>query len=180
MTRPGLTKALAWDVPLVRFLERRGYDVAYQADVDTARDPAMLEGRQVVVVAGHNEYWAKSVRDAFDRAKANGTDLAFFGANAAYWQIRYEEDYRTIVGYKSASWDPETDPQLETDLFRAPSRHATRLMGIQHQGGILDWPTVGDYTVAATGILGSRQGAWFPATSSRASSAARSTRFRDG
>ena len=100
-----------------------------------------------------NEYWAKTVRDAFERAKASGTDLAFFGANAAYWQIRYEEDYRTIVGYKSASSDPETDPQLETDLFRAlvPPRYECALMGIQHQGGILDWPTVGDYTVAATG-----------------------------
>lgn len=153
MTRPGLTKALAWDVPLVRFLERRGYDIAYQADVDTARDPATIEGRQLVVVAGHNEYWAKAVRDAFDRAKASGTDLAFFGANAAYWQIRYEEDYRTIVAYKSASWDPETDPQLETDLFRAlvPPRYECALMGIQHQGGTLDWPVTGDYTVVAAG-----------------------------
>jgi hypothetical protein len=153
MTSPGLTKALAWDVPLVRFLERRGYDVAYQADVDTARDPATLDGRDIVVVAGHNEYWTKGVRDAFDRAKASGIDLAFFGANAAYWQIRYEDDFRTIVGYKSASWDPETDPQLETDLFRSlvPPRYECALMGIQHQGGILDWATMGDYTVVATG-----------------------------
>jgi hypothetical protein len=151
MTSPGLTKALAWDLPLLRFLERHGYDIAYQADVDTARDPATLEGREVVVVAGHNEYWTKGVRDAFERAKSTGTDLAFFGANAAYWQIRYEEDYRTIVGYKNASWDPETDPQLETDLFRSlvPPRYECALMGIQHQGGVLDWTTFGDYTVVA-------------------------------
>ncbi len=153
MTSPGLTKPLAWDLPLVRFLERHGYDVAYQADADTDRDQATLEGRDVVVVAGHNEYWTKGVRDAFERARATGIDLAFFGANAAYWQIRYEDDYRTIVGYKSASWDPETDPQLETDLFRAlvPPRYECALMGVQHQGGILDWTTMGDYTVVATG-----------------------------
>ncbi len=152
MTSPGLTQALAWDIPLVRFLERHGYDVAYQADVDTARDPTTLEGRALVAVAGHNEYWTKEVRDAFERAKAAGIDLAFFGANAAYWQIRYEDDYRTIVGYKSASGDPETDPQLETDLFRAlvPPRYECGLMGVQHQGGLLDWPTMGDYTVVAT------------------------------
>ena len=156
MTSPGLTKPLAWDLPLVRFLERHGYDIAYQADVDTDRDEATLEGRDVVVVAGHNEYWTKGVRDAFERAKATGIDLAFFGANAAYWQIRYEDDYRTIVGYKSASWDPETDPQLETDLFRAlvPPRYECALMGVQHQGGILDWTTMGDYTVVATGDPG--------------------------
>jgi hypothetical protein len=138
----------ALEVPLVRFLERNGYDVSYQADVDTARQPAVLEGRSAVLVAGHSEYWDKSVRDSFDRARQAGTDLAFFGANAAYWQIRYEDDFRTIVGYKSAAWDPETDPALETELFRSlvPPRYECGLMGIQHAGGTLRWPD-GDYTV---------------------------------
>jgi hypothetical protein len=141
-----------WDVPLVRFLEQNGYDVSYQADVDTARDPSSLEGRRLVIVAGHGEYWSKEIRDAFHRARDAGTNLAFFGANAAYWQVRYEDDYRTIVGYKSAAWDPETDPQLETDLFRAlvPPRYECGLMGIQHQGGDLAWPVHGDYTVSPT------------------------------
>ena len=139
----------SWELPLVRFLERSGYDVAYQADVDTARDPASLHGRRIVAVAGHSEYWTKGVRDSFEQARDSGVDLAFFGANAAYWQIRYEEGFRTIVGYKSAAADPETDPWLETDLFRVlqPPRYECELMGIQHQGGDLSWPTDGDYTV---------------------------------
>ncbi|HEU5264720.1 MAG TPA: N,N-dimethylformamidase beta subunit family domain-containing protein [Gaiellaceae bacterium] len=137
------------EMPLARFLEGSGFDVAYQADVDTARDPASLDGRRVLVVAGHSEYWSKGMRDGFERARDAGVDLAFFGANAAYWQIRYEEDFRTIVGYKSPSWDPETDPALETDLFRAlvPPRHECALMGIQHAGGTLAWPTEDDYRV---------------------------------
>jgi N,N-dimethylformamidase beta subunit-like, C-terminal len=137
-----------WDVPLVRFLEQNGYDVSYQADVDTARDPSSLEGRRLVIVAGHGEYWSKEIRDAFHRARDAGTNLAFFGANAAYWQVRYEDDYRTIVGYKSAAWDPETDPQLETVLFRelVPGRAECALIGIQHMGGPLNWTTDGDYT----------------------------------
>lgn len=137
------------EVPLVRFLERNGYDVAYQADVDTARYPESLVGRKIVAVAGHSEYWSKGMRDSFEAARDAGVDLAFFGANAAYWQIRYEDDFRTIVGYKNPAWDPETDPALETDLFRAlaPPRHECALMGIQHAGGTLQWPTDGDYTV---------------------------------
>jgi hypothetical protein len=143
----------ALEVPLARFLERNGYDVAYQADVDTARSPASLDGRRVVVVAGHSEYWSKEMRDSFEAARASGIDLAFFGANAAYWQIRYEDDFHTIVGYKSAAWDPETNPQLETTQFRAlvPPRYECSLMGIQHAGGTLDWTTDGDYTVTADG-----------------------------
>jgi N,N-dimethylformamidase beta subunit-like, C-terminal len=147
--RQSLERAFEWDAPLVMFLERSGYDLAYQADLDTARDPRTLECRRAVLVAGHNEYWAKAVRDGSERARAAGTSLAFFGANAAYWQVRYEDDFRTLVGYKSAAWDPETDPQLETDLYRAlvPPRYECGLMGIQHQGGDLAWPVHGDYTV---------------------------------
>lgn len=147
--RQSLKRAFEWDAPLVMFLERSGYDLAYQADLDTARDPSTLEGRKAILVAGHNEYWAKAVRDGFERARAAGTSLALFGANAAYWQVRYEDDFRTLVGYKSAAWDPETDPQLETDLFRAlvPPRYECGLMGIQHQGGGLQWAARGDYTV---------------------------------
>ena len=139
----------ALELPLVRFLERNGYDVSYQGDVDTARDPGSLVGRKVVAVAGHSEYWSKEVRDRFDAARDVGVDLAFFAANAAYWQIRYEDDFRTIVGYKSPEWDPETDPALETYLFRAlvPPRHECALMGIQHAGGTLEWPADGDYVV---------------------------------
>jgi hypothetical protein len=153
--RQSLRRAFEWDAPLVLFLERSGYDVAYQADLDTARDPTTLERRKALIVAGHNEYWAKAVRDGFDRARAAGTSLAFFGANAAYWQVRYEDDFRTLVGYKSAAWDPETDPQLETDRFRVlvPPRYECGLMGIQHQEGNLSWEAHGDYTVprVATG-----------------------------
>ena len=180
--RESLRRAFEWDTPLVMFLERSGYDVAYQTDVDTARDPSTLEGRRAIAVAGHNEYWAKAVRDGFERVRASGTSLAFFGANAAYWQVRYEDDFRTLVGYKSAAWDPETDPQLETDLFRSlvPPRYECGLMGIQHQGGDLGWPTHGDYTVPAA----AKDDPWLraaglaPVTSSEASSAVRSTRSR--
>jgi hypothetical protein len=147
--RQSLRRAFEWDAPLVLFLERSGFDMAYQADLDTARDPSTLDGRRAIAVAGHNEYWAKAVRDGFERARAAGTSIAFFGANAAYWQVRYEDDFRTLVGYKSAAWDPETDPQLETDLFRAlvPPRYECGLIGIQHQGGNLEWAAHGDYSV---------------------------------
>ena len=145
-----ITQVPEWELPLVRFLERTGYDVGYQADVDTARDPGSLLGRKAIVVGGHGEYWSKSMRDGFDTARDAGVDLAFFGANAAYWQIRYEDDYRTIVGFKNPTWDPETDPALDTTTFRSlvPPRHECVLMGIQHAGGTLEWPTDGDYTVA--------------------------------
>ena len=120
---------------LVRFLERNGYDVSYQTDVDTDEHPESLLQHRLVIVAGHDEYWTKTMRDAFDAARDAGTNLAFTGSNAAYWQIRYENDHRTIVGYKDYP-DPEPDPALKTKLFRelVPPRPECELMGVMHMG----------------------------------------------
>jgi len=127
---------LGWEIQLVRFLEQEGYDVSYQSDLDTHRDPAGLLRHRLVVVAGHDEYWTKEMRDGFDAARDAGTNLAFMGANDAYWQVRYEDDGRTLVGYKSVG-DPNPDWALKTTLFRelVPPRFECELLGVQHQGG---------------------------------------------
>ena len=63
-----------------------GYDVSYQTDVDTQRDPNSLLQHRLVLDNGHDEYWTKEMFDAFDGARP-GDDLAFMGANDAYWQV---------------------------------------------------------------------------------------------
>jgi hypothetical protein len=136
---------------LVRFLERNGYDVSYQTDVDTDEHPESLLQHRLVIVAGHDEYWTKTMRDAFDAARDAGTNLAFTGSNAAYWQIRYESDHRTIVGYKDYP-DPEPDPALKTTLFRqlVPPRPECELMGVMflrlrpHESGPVDYTVTDD------------------------------------
>jgi hypothetical protein len=135
-----------WEIPLMRFLEREGYDVSYQTDLDTDRVPSELERHRLVIVAGHGEYWTKGIRDAFEAARQTGTNLAFMGANDGYWQVRYEDGGRTMVAYKSLS-DPEPDPALKTTTFRAltPPRPECALMGVQYEGGPL--APIGDYEV---------------------------------
>nr|MBA3907530.1 hypothetical protein [Pseudonocardiales bacterium] len=63
---PGGQGPLGWELPLLRFIERHGYDVTYQSDVFTAAHPNSLLRHRLVVVAGHSEYWTKSMRDGFD------------------------------------------------------------------------------------------------------------------
>ena len=137
---------------LVRFLERQGYDVSYQTDVDTDEHPESLLQHRLVIVAGHDEYWSKTMRDAFDAARDAGTNLAFTGSNAAYWQIRYENDHRTIVGYKDYV-DPEPDPALQTHLFRElkPPRPECELMGVMHLALRAHQYGPVDYTVTQAG-----------------------------
>jgi hypothetical protein len=117
---------------MVRFLEREGYDVAYQTDRDTDLRPESLQQHRLVVVIGHDEYWTKRMRDAFDAARDAGTNLAFTNSNAAYWQVRYEDGGRTLVAYKRASPDPEADPALRTIQFRELGRPECALLGVMH------------------------------------------------
>ncbi|MDQ1426321.1 MAG: hypothetical protein QOD72_3819 [Acidimicrobiaceae bacterium] len=109
-TLPGGQGPLGWELPLIRFIERNGYDATYQSDVFTARHPASLWQHRLVVVAGHDEYWTKSMRDGFDAARVFGINLAFIGANDAYWQVRMQDRGRTILTYKSM-YDPKPDPR---------------------------------------------------------------------
>ncbi len=147
--RPGnQATPLEWEIQVARSLEREGYDVSYQTDVDTDRDPGSLLRHRLVLTAGHGEYWTKGERDAFDAARDEGTNLAFMGSNTGYWQVRYEDDRHTIVGYKSAA-DPNPEPALKAMLFRGlvPPRYECTLLGVMHIGGLGQ----ADYTVTTAG-----------------------------
>ncbi|MBV9915837.1 MAG: hypothetical protein JO153_04975 [Solirubrobacterales bacterium] len=72
------------------------------------------------MAAGHDEYWTKTMRDAWEAARDAGVNLAFMGANDSYWQVGYEDGGRTLVGYK-ASPDPDPEPGQKTTQFRQMS-----------------------------------------------------------
>ena len=140
---------LWWEIQVVRFLEREGYDVSYQTDIDTSRDPATLLQHRLVMVAGHDEYWTMEMRDGFEHALAAGTNLAFMGSNDAYWHMRYEDGGQTIFTYKSM-YDPNPDPTQKTAMFREIGRPECVLIGVQHADiRPLDHPL--DYTVTSAG-----------------------------
>jgi len=140
---------LGWELPFVRFVERNGYDVSYQSDVYTDAHPDSLLQHKLVAVAGHSEYWTKTMRDAFEAARDNGrVNLAFLGANDAYWQVRLLDGGRTVFAYKSM-YDPEPNVRLKTAMFRETGRRECELIGIQHQGASALYWSSGDYTVAA-------------------------------
>jgi hypothetical protein len=153
-----------YELPLVHFLEEGGYDVSYTTDVDTDRDPASLLRHRLVIVAGHDEYWTKVMRDAFDKARSLGTNLAFMGANSGYWQMRYASNRRTIVEYRLPGLDPEPNPALKTVLFRklVPPRPECELEGVQYVRS--DTESLGgqhDFAVAAAAVTNP----WFAGTS---------------
>jgi hypothetical protein len=155
-----------WDyeLPLMHFLEENGVDVSYTTDVDIDRDPGELLRHRLVIVAGHDEYWTKAMRDGFDEARSLGTNLVFMGANDGYWQMRYGDDRRTIVEYRVASLDPESDPALKTVRFRdlTPPRPECQLEGVEFTREVSAEALGGQhpYSVAA----GALSNPWFAGT----------------
>ncbi len=128
---------LTWELDLVMWLERNGYDVTYATDIDLHQQGfRLLESHRALLSAGHDEYWSKTMYDAAEMARDNGIHLAFFGANAVYWQMRLEQSPdgvpdRIMVVYKDADLDPETDPELKTLRWRDLGRAEQTLVGVQ-------------------------------------------------
>jgi hypothetical protein len=143
----GSGEFLPLDFPFVRWAESRGYDVAYVTDADLDANPALVDGRRMLAIQGHNEYWTRAMRGAVEGALEAGTNVAFLGANICYWQARYDgPGRRTLVGYKRyADDDPawDTDPSLVTVRWREEplGRPENAFIGIQF--GDVVWPSYG-------------------------------------
>ena len=142
-----------WEYNAVRFLERAGDDVSYVTDVDTHELPSLLTGRRIFLSVGHDEYWSWAMRQHVEAARDRGVHLAFLGADAGYWQIRFESNAsgvadRTIVAYKevAGSEDPlatDGDPRNDRRVTgrwrdRPASRPEDRLVGVMYAADPVD------------------------------------------
>jgi hypothetical protein len=134
------------DFPLIVWLEDHGYTPSYIADLDIAKTPDYALQSGTLIFSGHGEYWSGATRGIVESAAARGTNLAFFGSNQGFWQIRLEDDSlgapaRTVICYKSALLDPitPTSPAETTVRFEDPpvERPPSALMGLSY-GGVID------------------------------------------
>lgn len=90
--------------PMIRWLERNGYDVTYTSCNDVARNGSRLLNHKVFISVGHDEYISKQQRANIEAARNAGVHLAFFSGNEVYWKTRWENndgtEDRTLVCYK--------------------------------------------------------------------------------
>ena len=93
------------EYPMIRFLERNGYNVSYTTDVDMERSTLPLTPAQhkIFLSVGHDEYWSATARTRIENARAAGVHLAFFSGNEVYWKTRWEDNNRTLVCYKEGT-----------------------------------------------------------------------------
>jgi Domain of unknown function (DUF4082)/Bacterial Ig-like domain/Bacterial Ig domain len=116
------------EYPMVRWLERNGYDVSYFSGIDTARRGQELLEHQLFLSVGHDEYWSASQRSYVEAARDAGVDLGFFSGNEVFWKTRWEPSidgsgtsFRTLVTYKETHANAKIDPDPAwTGTWRDP------------------------------------------------------------
>ncbi|SDC10441.1 Ig-like domain-containing protein, partial [Raineyella antarctica] len=117
------------EYPMIRWLERNGYDVSYQSGIDTDRLGATPLGRhRTFLSVGHDEYWSGGQRANVESARGTGLNLAFFSGNEVFWKTRWETSidgsgtaYRTLVCYKETHANAKIDPSPSwTGTWRDP------------------------------------------------------------
>lgn len=116
----GLGRFDIWERKFVDWMheERRTFEVITDADLE---DPTILDHYSLVLIVGHSEYWTATARENLENFSDQGRHIAIFGGNTMSWQVRFEDDKRTLVGYKDAVYDPirPTNEQLVTTHFWA-------------------------------------------------------------
>lgn len=78
----------------VEWAEGAGYEFDYAVTSDLDTDPDALDGYDLVLLVGHDEYWSGPARTAVERHVENGGDLASFSGNTMFWQVRLDDGER--------------------------------------------------------------------------------------
>jgi hypothetical protein len=97
----------------IAWLESNGFAAEYCTSIDLHENSSCLDNYRLLLSVGHDEYWSKDMRDNVEAFVANGGNVAFFSGNVCWWQVRFENNNRTMVCYKTQD-DPVPDRSLVT------------------------------------------------------------------
>ena len=129
-----------WQPPLIRWLEKNGIPFDCCTSLDLHADPHLLDGYQLFLTAGHDEYWSREMRQRLDAFVAGGGHAAIFSGNSCWWQVRFDDvggPNRRMVCWKSRDGDPGGTAATKTtnwwDLATPWPENAT--IGLSFQAG---------------------------------------------
>ena len=130
------------DYPLVYWLERSGYDVAYQSDADLELNGARVKNHQAYLLGAHDEYYSAAMRTALEQARDGGVSLFNPGANSVYWKIRFENgpnsgQNRVEVTYKTTATGVADPSGIPTGTWRdsaGANKPENALLGVMYVG----------------------------------------------
>jgi hypothetical protein len=115
------------DYASVRWLERSGYDVSYNASSDLDDSAASIRDHRMFISGAHDEYYSSAMRTSLEQARDAGIDLFFTGANGVYWRVRFEPSAtsgvqdRVMAVYKTTQSGGPDPSGIPTTTWRDPA-----------------------------------------------------------
>lgn len=158
VTRQGLQQTY-WmnaEMPLIRYLERNGYNVKYVSCKDMDSDPTVLDNSKMLISSGHDEYWSDGMRNAVEAYRDSGKHVLFMSGNEVFWRIRFDAGHEGAFCYKDTLNGPgghiagtALDPVSWTGTWkdtrwadRKPENLLTgtdfRMNGVRNETAVLD------------------------------------------
>jgi hypothetical protein len=129
LNRPGLgyyghSTFNHWERQFVEWAERSEIPLEYACNYDLETHPEILDRYRLIIGVGHDEYWSGKMRENAEAFVAAGGNFALFSGNSVNWQVRFEDEGRTIRCHKEATDDDPAymagDLQHLTTQFGAP------------------------------------------------------------
>lgn len=147
--RPGGTPISSGkDGMLIHWLETEGIAIEYCSSIDLHTIPNLLSNYECLIIAGHDEYWTKAMRDQTEQFVVNGGNMIVLSGNTCFRAVRLEQDNRLVVFYKYAGNDPNQNNEETTVAWAEPpqNRPQNSLLGVGYNQGAYDGPASA-YTV---------------------------------
>ncbi len=117
---PGFMGSAGWftyERRFVEWAEAQGmeFDYAVSSDLDTGPDsgPEIVDGYDLVLGVGHDEYWSAGQRLAIEQHIRRRGNYVSLSGNTMFWQVRLEDQGRAMVCHKYRAH--ETDPVVGTE-----------------------------------------------------------------
>jgi hypothetical protein len=131
----------------IALAERAGVPLAYEASMDIAADPSLLDGASALFSLGHDEYWSPPERANVTAARDAGVNVAFLGANCCFRRTRLAAtrlgERRLIICYKTSYLqDPmygKDNAQVTSDWREPPNQDPeSSLIGTLYESNPVD------------------------------------------
>lgn len=133
-----------WEAIAGSWLEKNKYKVDYCSDTDLDSTQNILDRYKVVLIVGHSEYWSIGMRNKAEYFLSQGGKIVILSGNTCWTQVRYENDFHTIVCYKDPVLDPlyHVQDSLVTGRWPYPplNRYSNKLTGVNwEEGGVVNY-----------------------------------------
>jgi hypothetical protein len=125
-----------WDVPFIRWLERRHFEVDYCTDLDIHENPGnLINDYKLLLSVGHDEYWSDAMRrNVGNFIEEFGGNVAFFSGNTCWWRVHLVDENTAFICDKSTVG--ETGRKRDQWFCFDPEN---RLTGVSHRNGGGQW-----------------------------------------